>query len=78
MTLMPHREPENYEAMRRACAVAQWQLGSESWASVRGRGKGWTTKYATARLWPTVRARRYAKKLARELNAEDEAWLASL
>lgn len=32
MTELPHRLPENYDAMRRAAAVAQWNLGSESWA----------------------------------------------
>lgn len=28
----PHEEPENYEAMRRAVAVAQWNIGDGSWA----------------------------------------------
>jgi hypothetical protein len=28
----PHYEPENYDALRRAVAVSQWNLGSESWA----------------------------------------------
>jgi hypothetical protein len=29
---LPHEAPENFEAMRRAAAVAQWNLGSPSWA----------------------------------------------
>lgn len=31
---LPHERPENYEAMRRAAAVAQWNLGDQSWSYV--------------------------------------------
>ena len=28
----PYELPENYDALRRAVAVSQWNLGSPSWA----------------------------------------------
>ena len=29
---LPHEQPDNYDALRRAVAVAQWNIGDGSWA----------------------------------------------
>ena len=45
----------------------------------RGQPKRWRNKvrHATARSWPLTRKREYAERLAAELNAKDEAWMAA-
>jgi hypothetical protein len=31
---LPHERPENFDALRRAAAVSQWEIGDSSWASM--------------------------------------------